>query len=194
MLAAPGIDRLADLAGKPVNVDGRGSGTAMTSTLLFDGIGIEPRYAPQDTALEQLRRGEIAALVYVAGKPARLFTGIPAESRLHFLPVPATPALLETYLPSTLAPTDYPTLVGGAPVETIAVGAVMAAYAWPPGTERHRKVARFVEAFFAQIPRFPAPAAASRSGARSTSPPRFPAGPASAPPPPGSPPPAKARR
>ncbi|RYI87617.1 MAG: TRAP transporter substrate-binding protein, partial [Acetobacteraceae bacterium] len=154
VLAAPGITALADLAGKPVNVDGRGSGTAMTATILFDGIAIEPRYAPQDTALEQLRRGEIAALVYVAGKPARLFTGIPAESRLHFLPVPATPALLETYLPSTLAPTDYPTLVGGAPVETIAVGAVMAAYAWPQATERHRKVARFVEAFFTKFPDF----------------------------------------
>ncbi len=154
VLAAPGIERLADLAGKPVNVDGRGSGTAMTATLVFDGLGIEPRYAPQDTALEQLRRGEIAALVYVAGKPARLFSGIPADSRLRLLPVPATPALLETYLPSTLSPVDYPTLVTGAPVETIAVGAVMAAYAWPAGTERHRKVARFVEAFFEKFPAF----------------------------------------
>jgi uncharacterized protein len=154
VLAAPGVTRLEDLAGKPVNVDVRGSGTAMTASILFDGIGIEPRHAPQDTALEQLRRGEIAALVYVAGKPARLFSNVPAETRLHFLPVPATPALLETYLPSTLAPTDYPTLVPGEPVETIAVGAVMASYAWAPGTERYRKVARFVDAFFEKFPTF----------------------------------------
>lgn len=154
VLAAPAVRSLADLAGKPVNIDVRGSGTAMTATLVLDGVGIQPRHAPQDTALEQLRRGEIAALVYVAGKPARLFSGIPAESGLHFLPVPATPALLETYLPSTLARSDYPSLISDEAVETIAVGAVMAAYAWQPGTERHRKVGRFVEAFFARFSEF----------------------------------------
>jgi hypothetical protein len=30
----------------------------------------------------------------------------------------------------------------------------MAVYAWQPGTERHRKVARFVEAFQAKFPAF----------------------------------------
>jgi hypothetical protein len=30
----------------------------------------------------------------------------------------------------------------------------MAAYAWPPNNERHRKVARFVEAFFSRFPDF----------------------------------------
>ena len=154
VLAAPGVERLEDLAGKPVNVDVRGSGTAMTATLLFENIAIRPRFEPQDTALDLLRRGDIAALVYVAGKPARLFSGVPADSRLRFLPVPATPALLETYLPSSLAPADYPILIQGEAVETIAVGAVMAAYAWPPGTERHRKVARFVDAFFEKFPAF----------------------------------------
>ena len=46
----------------------------MTATLLFDGLGIDvrPAHDTQDLALEKLRRGEIAALVYVAGKPARL--------------------------------------------------------------------------------------------------------------------------
>ena len=159
VLAAPGVPRLEDLAGKPVNVDVRGSGTAMTASILFDGIGIEPRHAPQDTALEQLRRGEIAALVYVAGKPARLFSNVPAETRLHFLPVPATPALLETYLPSTLAPTDYPTLVPGEPVETIAVGAVMAVLCLGAG---HRAVPQgrpLRRCLLREIPHLPAAAA-----------------------------------
>ncbi|MDO9707676.1 TAXI family TRAP transporter solute-binding subunit [Paracraurococcus lichenis] len=157
VLAAPGIERIEDLAGKPVNVDVRGSGTAMTASLLFDTLGlrVEPRHDPQDTALEKLRQGQIAALVYVAGKPARLFNGIPADSGLHLLPVPATPALLETYLPAEFRRVDYPALVAeGATIETIAVGAVMAVYAWPVGTERHRKVARFVEAFTAKFPAF----------------------------------------
>lgn len=157
VLARPEIARIEDLAGKPVNVDVRGSGTAMTASLVFDALGVQVsvRNDPQDTALEKLRRGDVAALVYVAGKPARLFNGIPAESGLKLLPVPATPALLETYLPAEFRRTDYPALVPeGAPVETIAVGAVMAVYAWPPGTERHRKVARFVEAFTTKFPAF----------------------------------------
>ena len=107
---APDVARIEDLAGKPVNVDVRGSGTAMTASLLFDALGIpvDARHDPQDTALERLRRGDIAALVYVAGKPARLFGGIPADAGLNLLPVPATPALLETYLPAEFRPDRLP--------------------------------------------------------------------------------------
>jgi uncharacterized protein len=157
VLARADVARIEDLAGKPVNVDVRGSGTAMTATLLFDALGIPvvARNDPQDSALERLRRGDIAALVYVAGKPARLFGGIPADAGLKLLPVPATPALLETYLPAEFRHADYPALVPEAgTIETIAVGAVMAVYAWPAATERHRKVARFVEAFTTKFPAF----------------------------------------
>ncbi|WP_240048392.1 TAXI family TRAP transporter solute-binding subunit [Crenalkalicoccus roseus] len=157
VLARPGIARIADLDGEVVNVDLRGSGTAMTASLLFEGLGvrIRPAHETQDLALARLGRGEIAALVFVAGKPARLFAAIPPGSGLHFLPVPMTPALMETYLPSTLTHADYPALVAeGETVETIGVGAVMAVYAWQPGTERHRKVARFVEALHARFPEF----------------------------------------
>ena len=39
----------------------------------------------------------------------------------------------------------------GASVDTIAVGSVMAAFAWSPGTERYKKVARFDDAFFGKF-------------------------------------------
>ncbi len=135
----------------------RGSGTGMTASIVFDAVGVAPQFTnfDQDTALEKLKHGEIAALVYVTGKPARLFAGIGPDSGLHFVPVPLTPKLLETYLPSTLDHADYVALVPeGASVETIAVGSVMAVYAWPAGTERYNKVARFVDAFFAKFPQF----------------------------------------
>ncbi|UFN48998.1 TRAP transporter substrate-binding protein [Roseomonas sp. OT10] len=155
LLAGPGVERIEDLAGKPVNVDVRGSGTAMTASLIFESLGIPVRVTndTQDLAVQKLRSGEIAALVYVAGKPARLFSALPAGTGLRFLSVPMTPALLETYLPSRLGAGDYPNLVAeDAPVETVAVGAIMAVYAWQPGSERHAKVMRFVDSFTKRFP------------------------------------------
>ncbi|WP_019013754.1 TAXI family TRAP transporter solute-binding subunit [Elioraea tepidiphila] len=157
LLAREDVRSVRDLAGRIVNVDVRGSGTAMTSSLVLEALGVNAQIAhdPQDVALTRLPNGEIGAAVYVAGKPARLYAGIAPGSGLHFVPIPATPALLETYLPSTLSSADYPNLIpAGTEVETIAVGAVMAVYAWQPGTERYRKVARFVHAFTRRFDEF----------------------------------------
>jgi hypothetical protein len=71
---------------------------------------------------------------------------------LHFLSVPLTDTLLSTYLPAELTHASYPALIeDGTPVPTIAVGSVMAVFAWQPPHERYAKVARFVEAFFAKF-------------------------------------------
>ena len=160
VLARRDITRLEDLAGKPVNIDVRGSGTAMTASLMFDYLRIATTatYDDQGTALEKLKTGQIAAMVYVAGKPARLFSTLDAASGLHFLPVPMTPALLDTYLPSSLGHDVYPGLVApGGDVYTIAVGAVMAVYGWPANTDRYKRVARFVNDFFDKFEAFQRP-------------------------------------
>ena len=157
VLARPDITRIEDLAGQKVNFDGQGSGTHMTASLIFDrlGITVEPTTDDQALALEKLRAGEIAALVYVAGKPTRLFTDIKAADGLHFLPVQPTPELLETYLPSRLGSADYPMLIEpGQDVETVAVSAVMAVYNWEAGHDRNRKVSRFIDAFFGRFGEF----------------------------------------
>lgn len=156
ILAGAGIARVQDLQGKAVNVDLRGSGTAMTASVLLNrlGVAVIQRHDPQDVALERLRRGEIAALVFVTGKPARLFTSISANEGLHLLSLPAEPALLDTYLPARFNNTDYPALVPAGGADTLAVGAVLAVYAWPPGSERHNKVSNFVHAFTASFDSF----------------------------------------
>ncbi|WP_419899166.1 TAXI family TRAP transporter solute-binding subunit [Roseomonas sp. USHLN139] len=155
VLARREVTRVEDLAGRPVNVDLRGSGTAMTASVLFGmlGVAVQAVHAPQDLALERLKRGEIAALVYVTGKPARLFSGLRAEDGLHLLPLPPRPPLLQTYLPAPIEPADYPGLVAeGTSVQTVAVGAVLAVYAWTPGSERHAKLVRFAERFRQKFP------------------------------------------
>ncbi len=53
---------------------------------------------------------------------------------------------------------DYPNLIPeGDRVDTIAVPAVLAAYNWAPNTERYRKLAQFVDAFFTKFPTFQNP-------------------------------------
>ncbi len=154
LLGGKATTNLAALAGKKVNVDSRGSGTFITATLLFDklGIAVEMTHFDQALALEKLRAGEIAALAYVAGRPTRLFRDVRAEEGLRFIPIPASDALLDTYLPATLSSTDYPTLIAAREsVETIAVGAVMAVYGWPRNSERFQRVSRFVDAFFSRF-------------------------------------------
>jgi hypothetical protein len=42
-------------------------------------------------------------------------------------------------------------------VDTVAVSAVLFAYNWDPETERYRRIAKFVEAFFSRLPEFQKP-------------------------------------
>ena len=156
VLARRDIASLNDLTDKPVNLDVRGSGTAMTATLLFAGLGVavQPRHDTQADALEKLMRGEIAALVYVAGKPARLFTSIQADAGLRLLPIPLSPALLETYVPARFTSADYPQVVpAGELVETLAVGAVLAVYNHTIAERRDRLV-RFANSLSAKFDAF----------------------------------------
>lgn len=161
VFARSDVEQLSDLAGKPVSMDNRGSGTAMTATLLFSrlGIPIQPVYDPTADALEKLRRGEIAAVVWVIGRPARFATTMPEGTRL--LPVRLSEELLETYLPASFGADDYPGLVrSGQTVETVAVGAVLVAYNHQ-NPERRDRVLRFSRALtlkaeaFLRPPRHP---------------------------------------
>lgn len=160
LVAAADLTSVNDLAGKKVNVGIAGSGTFMTATSVFRALGIEiePVNVDQALALEKIKSGEIAATVYVAGKPAGAVSGLKAADGYRLLPVPYTAALQQTYLPATLSGQDYPNLIDGAqPLETIAVGAVMAVFNWRPGSVRYNRVVKFVETFFSKFAEFQKP-------------------------------------
>ena len=160
LLANRDIATVEDLAGKKVNFGKVGSGTHMTASVVFDTLGVkaEPTSFDQSLALEKVKTGEIAAMVYVAGKPASIFSSIESGDPVHFLDIPLTPQILETYLPSRLTSEDYPQIVPtGSEVRTLAVGAVMAVYNWPPDHPRRKKVTRFINAFFDNFAEFQKP-------------------------------------
>jgi len=104
----------------------------------------------QEVALEKLRKREIAALCFVSGKPAPIFRGLDVNDGLHFLAIPLDPAVTAIYLPTRLTAADYPALVpSDQPVDTVAVGAVLAAANLQAGSQRYSNLVNFVEAFFA---------------------------------------------
>jgi len=152
VLASPDIQSIDDLRGKKVNFGLRSGGTYVTAAAIFKATGIEPTVTtyPQPLALDKLRRGEIAALAYVATKPSRLFLDIRPDESLHFVPI--TGEMAPSYTAATITSDDYPELVPKeAPVKTIAVGTVLLAYNWPQKSERYQRVNHFVQAFFTHL-------------------------------------------
>ena len=160
ILAATGINSIKDLASKKVNFGMPDSGTHTTADSLFRAldISVEATSFSQPVALEKLRREEIAALVFVAGKPAHLFEEVRPDEHLHFLSIPATDDLRKAYTLANLTSADYPDLIeSGRSISTVAVGTVLAAYNWPARTERYHRMAQFVRTFFDRLHGFQVP-------------------------------------
>lgn len=156
LLARADIRSIADLAGKKVNFGPLGGGTAFTGQRLFEllKIRVEPTNFGQAQALEKLRKGEIAAMATLVGKPAPLFESVRPQSGLHFVAIPLKGTIDAGYIPARLDSADYPDLVpAGSRVDTVAVGTVLLVAGLAPDSERYRNVANFVEAFFTQFPK-----------------------------------------
>src|ERR1700733_1209393 len=158
--ADSGIDTLDQLNGKKVNFSDIGSGSQLATRDIFRRLGltaVEVNMGQAD-AFEKLKTGEIAATVLIAGKPAASMLKLRAADGFRFLPVPFTKPLQDEYLPAVLGSTDYPGMVeSGHDINTVAVGAVLIAYNWPRDTDRYRRIAKFVEAFFPRLAEFQEP-------------------------------------
>ena len=153
VLAPKTIRTLSDLEGKTVAVDLPNGGTFVTSIIMFERLGIHPNFAyiEQRLAYEKLRKGEIDAMIFIQGKPSKFATTIKDEN-FHLVPVEYAKSLQLDYLPAQLTSDDYPNLIPkGQRIDTIAAPAVLAAFNWQPNTERYRRLARFVDAFFNKI-------------------------------------------
>ena len=157
IIAPKSVRTLKDLEGRTVSVDLPNGGTFVTALTVAERIGLKANfvYVEQRIAMEKLKKGEIDAVVVVGGKPYKSVSGFNNDGRFHLVTVDYEKPLQSDYLPASLTAKDYPNLIAeGETVDTIAVPAVLAAYNWAPGSERYRKLAQFVEAFFTKFPAF----------------------------------------
>jgi hypothetical protein len=156
----PEIKSLADLAGKKVNFNTQGTAAAYSGPLIFSRLGVEvdKMFIPHPIALEQLRRGEIAAVVFVTSKPVDAFVKGKWDDGFKFLPVEFGPKFQDYYLASALESSDYPNLIAkGERIATISVPTILASYNWRPNSPRYRRVARFVDELFGRIDKLKSP-------------------------------------
>ena len=157
IVAGKGINTLADLAGKQVNFAEQGSGTQFSARQIFKLLKLEVREVNmgQTDGLLKVKQGEIAATIFVAGRPAAAVKALAKDPDYKLLAIPFTADLENDYLPAKFVNEDYPNLVEAGPgVETIAVGAVLAVFNWPDGTDRARRVNALVEKFFTKFSDF----------------------------------------
>ncbi len=113
LIARPEIKSISDLGNQKVSVDVQGAGTVVTAAPLFDLLEITVTTTNDDpkVGFEKLRRGEVAAVGSVAGKPAPVFCDLIGENGLHFLPIPSNAVAGAGYAPARLTAADYPGLV-----------------------------------------------------------------------------------
>lgn len=129
LLARKGIGSFDDLAGKRVAIGREGSGTYLTTRLLFKVSEVVPREMvtiDTDEALAELKAGRIDAMFFVAGYPVRLLSeGVTATDDLGLAPI--TNKDIAEFYPRAAIPANTYTWQPQ-PVETVAVKAVLVSF------------------------------------------------------------------
>jgi hypothetical protein len=152
----PEITTLKDLDGKKVSLGTKGGSATTTGPIVFERLGIHPElvYVNNTIALEKMKSGEIAAIVSTGGKPNDLFVKLKPEPGFHFVPVQFGPQFADFYLPCPLSHDDYPQLIpAGETVDTLCMSAVLAVYNFGRGSDRARRLDRFIQYYFERFDR-----------------------------------------
>jgi TRAP-type uncharacterized transport system substrate-binding protein len=156
----PEIQSLSDLTGKKVNFNNLGTAAAYSGPLIFSrlGLDVEKTFIPHQVALEQMRKGEMAAVVFITSKPVDAFVRGRWEPGFKFLPVAYEKKFEDFYLPASLDATEYPNLIKqGERVTTIAVPTALVAFNFPAKSNRYERLERFVEYLFSRIDKLQQP-------------------------------------
>lgn len=150
LLARPDYASVDDLAGGRVNFGREDSNAFMAAGIIFQDldIGVDVTTYDDGEALEKLKAGEIDAMLVVDGAPIDRFSGLTPADGVQLLSLP-NDRISDTYLPAQLTAESYPLMVKTyAPIETVTVGVVLAAYNWQEDSPRAGALDGFVEALF----------------------------------------------
>jgi TRAP-type uncharacterized transport system substrate-binding protein len=159
VLVRSDIASLKDLEGKKVSFHTAGAGTSVSAPILFGrlGIKVEPVYVNNAIAMEMMKTGQLAGLVNSGAKPVDLFTKFKNDYGYKLLSIPFD-KFDDLYVPSVLTAEDYPGYIAeGERVETLGIPVVLAVYNWPAGSDRARRIQRFVEYLFDRFDGFQGP-------------------------------------
>ena len=160
VIAGKTVNSLNDLNGQSVNFGETGSGTQLTSELVFQALGIKVKEVNmgQADAIRAIADGRIAATILITGRPSDFVRTLSRNDGLKLIPIPFSAPLVNDYYPATLSHADYPNLIGdNEHVDTVANCAVLIAFNWARGSSRYLKVAKFVDAFFNHFDEFRRP-------------------------------------
>lgn len=161
IIANKEIDSIDELEGQIVSRGLDGSGEYVTGTIAFKTLGIQPDFVEMNNtdAIQRLRSGELAAMVYLLRAADAIQTGadliaanavktLRLENKLHLLEIPRNDVLSTIYNPATLTIEDLPELIAtGVSIPTFSVDAIIAAYNWRDTNPRYQRSTRFINAF-----------------------------------------------
>jgi uncharacterized protein len=152
--ADSGMTSLEQLRGKTVNFSDAGSATDLSARDIFGrlGIAVKAINVGQADALVMMQKGEVAATFLSNAKPAPVIAKLKASDGFRLLPVPYSKQFHQDLFPASIGHADYPGLIPeGQSIETVAYGSMIIAYNWPKGSDRHRRIALFVDRFFSKF-------------------------------------------
>ena len=155
-----GITTLEQLRGKTVNFSDAGSATQQSAREVFRRLNIEVTEVNtgQADAYEAMKRNEMAGTVLFNAMPAPAIARLRQADGFRLIPVPYSTQFHEDYFPASISHDDYPNLIPkGQSIDTIAYGSMIVAYNWPKGSDRYRRIAQFVDTFFAKFNEFQKP-------------------------------------
>jgi TRAP transporter TAXI family solute receptor len=165
VLARSDIKSFDDLRGKKVSFNLKDSQTEVTSEVIFDMLkidGVQRVNYDNDFALKKLREGEISAMIILSGAPQAAVLKVTKADNLHLLalderslPGHDLHPMFAKYLPIELTHEQYPPLIPeGQTVSTVGIRSLLVTYAWPEGSVRYNRIAKFVQTFFNKIDQF----------------------------------------
>jgi TRAP transporter TAXI family solute receptor len=101
------IQTFYQLEGKRVSVGTEGGGTAVTAAVLLAVYDIKATvsFDTFDDAIKKMEQGSLDAVMFVGGAPVPFIGKL--DSKVHFVRLPANPALEQIYLRTSLGKSQY---------------------------------------------------------------------------------------